>query len=472
MTKTVFRAQDSSRWQDVLPWLGMAAPFTLIAQLFTPVGTTSVAGTLLASPYPAFVTVCALAFALARRMDAKDGSGQALRALDVTSMVLMALACSLTTWGHAQGNASALVCAMEMGGAGVAWAYLRWGRLYARLDIRRAAGVICLSVAVAGTCKVIIAATPTPVSLAFQLALACGGLACLHACSQITPSQFPAVTPPSAAPSARDLWAFPTALVILCATLGVLYNVAHEPSGGAFSLASFALESLAALVVFWWVCLRKRSLNVPGIAAALAVVIATGTFALSMLGQQAGAAFYLCTNADHALLTLFLWIVLCDLATQLPAGPARVFAAGWVLRSAPFWLAGRLACLWGLALTPALCNLVTYLVVVTLALVLAGNSLSARRMLAGLRGRARGQACDVERGCANLARTRGLTARESEVLLLLARGHTRPHIAEALELSENTVRGYTKSLYKKLDIHDRQALFALVDASTPAPGGR
>lgn len=48
-----------------------------------------------------------------------------------------------------------------------------------------------------------------------------------------------------------------------------------------------------------------------------------------------------------------------------------------------------------------------------------------------------------------------LTEREVEVLRLIAKGYSRPEVAEMLGLSVNTVATYTKSIYQKLDISRR-----------------
>jgi DNA-binding NarL/FixJ family response regulator len=47
------------------------------------------------------------------------------------------------------------------------------------------------------------------------------------------------------------------------------------------------------------------------------------------------------------------------------------------------------------------------------------------------------------------------TAREREVLELLARGMTNDEIAAALFLSPNTVPGYRKALFAKLGVHSK-----------------
>ncbi|MEC4183622.1 helix-turn-helix transcriptional regulator [Adlercreutzia sp. R21] len=61
----------------------------------------------------------------------------------------------------------------------------------------------------------------------------------------------------------------------------------------------------------------------------------------------------------------------------------------------------------------------------------------------------------------------GLSARETEVAELIARGNTVAHIAELLVVSENTIRTHSKRIYTKLDIHKRQELIDLVESFEP-----
>lgn len=66
--------------------------------------------------------------------------------------------------------------------------------------------------------------------------------------------------------------------------------------------------------------------------------------------------------------------------------------------------------------------------------------------------------------CAVLAERGGLTEREGELLLYLARGRTKAYIADALFVSENTVRSHVRNIYAKLGVHTRQELIDLVEA--------
>lgn len=54
-----------------------------------------------------------------------------------------------------------------------------------------------------------------------------------------------------------------------------------------------------------------------------------------------------------------------------------------------------------------------------------------------------------------VALVQSLTPRESEVLRLIAKGYSVPEAAELLGLTRNTVAGYVKDIYRKLDVGSR-----------------
>lgn len=79
---------------------------------------------------------------------------------------------------------------------------------------------------------------------------------------------------------------------------------------------------------------------------------------------------------------------------------------------------------------------------------------------------------DLEIRCRYVAEKYRLSARETEVLEMLARGRTIPAIAEKLCLSENTIRSHTKRLYIALNVHSKQELIDVLESSTPHLGLR
>ncbi len=63
-----------------------------------------------------------------------------------------------------------------------------------------------------------------------------------------------------------------------------------------------------------------------------------------------------------------------------------------------------------------------------------------------------------------------LTARELEVLRLVASGASNPEIARSLYLSERTVKGHISSIFLKLDVRDRAAaIIRAYDAGIVVP---
>jgi DNA-binding NarL/FixJ family response regulator len=63
-----------------------------------------------------------------------------------------------------------------------------------------------------------------------------------------------------------------------------------------------------------------------------------------------------------------------------------------------------------------------------------------------------------------------ITAREREVLALVARGHSNGEIAEMLVLSEGTVKTHIKRIFMKLELRDRtQAVIFAYDAGLVEP---
>lgn len=69
----------------------------------------------------------------------------------------------------------------------------------------------------------------------------------------------------------------------------------------------------------------------------------------------------------------------------------------------------------------------------------------------------------LQQACRQLAAERGLSARQTEVLDLLAHGYDVPSIAKKLFISENTVRTHTKKIYALLDVHAKQEIVDLVN---------
>ncbi len=71
---------------------------------------------------------------------------------------------------------------------------------------------------------------------------------------------------------------------------------------------------------------------------------------------------------------------------------------------------------------------------------------------------------NTQERCDDIATHFGLSERESEILLLVAKGRSTPRIQEELCISTNTVNSHIKHIYQKMDVHSRQEILDMVDA--------
>lgn len=69
-----------------------------------------------------------------------------------------------------------------------------------------------------------------------------------------------------------------------------------------------------------------------------------------------------------------------------------------------------------------------------------------------------------EEVCARLSEQYGLSARESEIFLLLSRGRDRQYVHTVLYIAPSTVRTHTYNIYQKMGIHSQQQLIDIVEA--------
>lgn len=105
-----------------------------------------------------------------------------------------------------------------------------------------------------------------------------------------------------------------------------------------------------------------------------------------------------------------------------------------------------------------------FAVAVIIAFFLPTRTLGANYLLSDVNRRisVEGESSELALNYGMVASRFSLSKREEEIMLHLCQGRTRPYIAESLFLSENTVRSYTKSMYRKLDVHSKQELIDLV----------
>ena len=189
-------------------------------------------------------------------------------------------------------------------------------------------------------------------------------------------------------------------------------------------------------------------------------------FLLTPIVSGLGLAADLATMVCYALFYLLMWTMLAQIANayRLPAHVCFGLGLGVAytgcligtffgsLLTSYVEMGWRLSCL--LALACACLVLLSFLCIVddrTIVELLDGDDerpATPRRFM--LR-------------CEQLAHEHGLTPRETEVMVLVAKGRSAQKIQEMLGLSAGTVNTYLARIYKKLDVHARQELLDLLE---------
>ncbi|MDO4290646.1 MAG: LuxR C-terminal-related transcriptional regulator [Eggerthellaceae bacterium] len=70
----------------------------------------------------------------------------------------------------------------------------------------------------------------------------------------------------------------------------------------------------------------------------------------------------------------------------------------------------------------------------------------------------------LKEACERIASRYLLSQRQTEVLYLLARGHTAPYIQDKLCVTLSTAKSHIYNIYKKLDIHKQHELLSMVES--------
>ena len=216
--------------------------------------------------------------------------------------------------------------------------------------------------------------------------------------------------------------------------------------------------ALFILVIAGIYTLSRNRLNIFKIYPALLIAIMVG-FSLFLSSTFAYFPAFIVGIGVQSLFEVLLIMYFGILTTKGYATPALTFAmAGGFVRLG--LAAGNSLALWyesmavpvTQALTPPTClAFMCLLAVVLVPLVRMEFSIVALTAAPPTRN-------EVEEICAEAAAEFGLSAREAEILLLIARGHTTNSMAEKLVISPYTVNTHIRHIYDKTQIHKRSEL--------------
>ncbi len=248
----------------------------------------------------------------------------------------------------------------------------------------------------------------------------------------------------------------------------------------SFNIASFTplatpVLPIILILVLSWFSLASRRPGSEDSLLILSFLLVVAGFMLATLKEPAlGALANSLLSAGRRCFDVLSWTVLATLCARNVPGSIFVLSCGSLANSTGTFIGADLGHLTNALGTenPLMPSLVIDAVLFGLIayVLLALRGFSFARTIGAIVPVATEQPAPshselMEQAAASLANAHGLTDREQEVMLLLARGHNSSHIQQVFTLSYNTVKTHVKRIYRKLDVHSQQELIDLVETT-------
>lgn len=253
--------------------------------------------------------------------------------------------------------------------------------------------------------------------------------------------------------------------ILLFAMAGSYGSVLSEYAG----TAPVDLSIVAAGGALLWLIFSRRGRRADDLFS-LSVILVIGGFLLIPLGiadARPWASSLLA--AGGACFSILRWLTLSSIGSRNIFALVPTFAFADIMTSlgteAGAAAAHASMAVWGQDATGAIATGGTFILVVFLWLGFRSFSFTETiRGVEPIRPLPSSEAgASLADRCDQLAEATGLTGREREIFLMLAKGRNTRFIQEQLVISPNTVRSHIKHLYVKLDVHSQQELIDLVE---------
>lgn len=356
---------------------------------------------------------------------------------------------------------------------------MRWGGVYAQISLQLSTASLFLGGIVVALVKVIASIVPFYMSgllialapIASTLALQTIPLERLRThgeCRWTQPGALRPLLPLAAA-------------IALFFLLWSVFNMILKTSTGHYSLgpeASFPLGLVTHLLVVGILALvaygflgHGRSFDFHALWRLLYVFLAVSLLATVYLGIS--QVIQVCTSAAIELGFVFFWMLTVDVTRHSSLPSQAILGFGGLLQAIPDWAGRSLVALFDIQeLGSHAIAILFFVIVATVAFLLPHRSPTVQLLFSEVNAEKpqTSERASLEEACAHLSAKAGLSQREEEILELLCRGRSKPYIAETLFLSENTVRTYTRSMYRKLNVNSKQELLDLAEDEAERSG--
>lgn len=395
------------------------------------------------------------------------------RLLTGVSLGLLGVGAVLLPVGLIVANAPVLTMAACALSIGRGWTIVMVGVAASRLEVRHAGVCIALAFVMEYVVTTLIWVIPAMVSTVLFVVLPFVTIALIwqdaRPLLEVTehgeaPADFSVTQPSTFLPLVSQLF---VCLFLFRVAFG--YSLRFGEIGGVPLSDFLGIVPVAAVALY--VVLSRRPFPVDVLSQISVLLVVAGFLVVSMDYPWAQAGSVTLLSAGNTLFDMVAWLALIAVAGRNAHGAVAVFAWGRGVASLGS-TAGAALGVWSNTLfgggLPA-----AELVTGALILVFVGYALIGLRKFsfaATIEGVepvveavAKSPEQEFEERCREVADRFGLSPRELEVFMMLARGRDRAYIQERLVVSRNTVKAHVKHVYAKLDIHTHQELIDLVE---------
>lgn len=371
----------------------------------------------------------------------------------------------------------AVVFAAIVGGVGIVWSYLPYILVYSKLDALKIAGYVLLSFALASVVRFPISILPFELAIIVVCPLPFLGVYIAKKAMDYTAAQS-AVSPqpgkmtakmtPGKMRSLKNLVPIAVELALYGIAVGMI-RLSKE--GLQYETTAYLLHLIFRIVfplgLFWWIYTKHGTLSISRMFQIALLFVITGLVVSSFFGIESSPFATAATTCARTAIIILLWLILALLAHRSKYHPYIVFGVGWALYMLAIVAGMMLAEIIGaetLLTDSLMLNIMYFLVVSTICILVFRKDGTARLLPADSEYYSPSiEPASIEARCQAIGEQHRLTKREVEVMQYICKGRSKGYIAEEFSISENTVRGYAKNLYSKLNIHSRQDLLNLID---------
>jgi DNA-binding CsgD family transcriptional regulator len=369
---------------------------------------------------------------------------------------------------------ASVVIILSFFSAGQVWMMFCWSGEYSRVSTKQAIGSILLGTIFISLLKAVMSISSPEVMTALTCVISVVSAVSLYKVSTDEHSQEKA-----------DLWfkkrLFLSFWRIACAAAALFFiwsmlNIMLKSSTGHFNLSGGSavyqvLLSQLIVIVFslgtlFWVFIQKGSMDINQICRFAYVLVALSLFLFTAIGIVQIIQVFV--SAAFGVALAFVFMTQTNIARHSSLKPYIVFCIGSLLYSMPDWL-GRSMVNSGLVVSMDIftISLVFFFIVLIVAFFLPSRFSDAQFLFSDINGATttpQEGSMGVDAACEAIGQENKLSTREIEILQYLCKGRSKPYIAETLYLSENTVRTYTRRIYVKLNVHNRQELLDMISS--------